>query len=140
MRYIILPLCALCVMIVFQSCKQTVSEKQEEVVSECLREKNEGVSMRILKKMECLYGDDISGGKAFSVDSKSCPEVFIWMIPEGWLFRLREIRLLSANGWKKSWEWLISSSNRVCAIRRKNCFGSMTSWSGVGENWKGLRS
>ena len=60
MRYIILPLCALCVMIVFQSCKQTVSEKQEEVkVSECLREKNEGVSMRILKKMECLYGDDI---------------------------------------------------------------------------------
>ena len=74
MRYIILPLCALCVMIVFQSCKQTVSEKQEEVVSECLREKNEGVSMRILKKMECLYGDDISGGKAFSVDSKSCPD------------------------------------------------------------------
>lgn len=44
LRYIILPLCALCVMIVFQSCKQTVSEKQEEVkVSECLREKNEGV-------------------------------------------------------------------------------------------------
>lgn len=74
MRYIILPLCALCVMIVFQSCKQTVSEKQEEVVSECLREKNEGVSMKILKKMECLYGDDISGGKAFSVDSKSCPD------------------------------------------------------------------
>lgn len=27
--------------------------------------------------------------------------VFIWMIPEGWLFRLREIRLLSANGWKR---------------------------------------
>lgn len=26
------------------------------------------------EKMECLYGDDISGGKAFSVDSKSCPD------------------------------------------------------------------
>ena len=31
LRYIILPLCALCVMIVFRSCKQAVSEKQEEV-------------------------------------------------------------------------------------------------------------